>query len=364
LEVIMDSAARFRRSLLQRLLRVSAASALVLAGLGAAGCGENKCIKPAQAGACPSREEAKSMIGVDCGERLVSVDSDAEVEGDLCCYDITTENEENACCPPNCVIGRPFIVEEHVTTAEPRAMVAWMYGDVCPATGELTARDRGILAVHWTRAALLEHASIASFSRFSLELLAAGAPPELVVQAQNAALDEIAHARASFTLAAAYQGKPIGPSVFPFAGGAVQVRSDLSALAAAVAWEGCIGETAAAIVASEQLARATDPAVRSVLGQIAADEARHADLAWRTVRWALAEGGAPVRAALAKVFGTLTPGHAAPIAEMPGVLADHGCLDNGIRDAVMARAIAEVVLPCARALLAAPFEQAGCTAMV
>jgi hypothetical protein len=37
--------------------------------------------------------------------------------------------------------------------------------------------------------ALFQHASVASFARFSLELLALGAPPDLVAAAHAAALD-------------------------------------------------------------------------------------------------------------------------------------------------------------------------------
>ena len=66
-------------------------------------------------------------------------------------------------------------------------------------------------AAWWLRAALLEHASIASFARFSLELLRYGAPPELVVGAHRAALDEVAHARLAFALASSWSGRDLGP---------------------------------------------------------------------------------------------------------------------------------------------------------
>jgi hypothetical protein len=359
----MDAAARFRQSLLRRLLRVSAMSALIIAGTGTTGCSRTECFKPAQCSSCPSREEAKTLLSVDCGEELVSVDSDAQLEEGLCCYDITTEDDENSCCPEDgCVVGRPYTVADHAITAQSRKTSAWALSERSPAVCALTAADRQALAAHWTLAALQEHASIASFSRFALELLAAGAPPDLVAEAQNAALDEIQHAKASFAMAAAYRGEPVGPSDFPF-GGAVQIRSDLASLAAAVAREGCIGETAAAIVAAEQLARATDPAVLAVLAKIAGDEARHAELAWRTVRWALAEGGAPVHAAVAEVFEALRRGRVAPIVEAPSILSNHGWLDDATRDAVVARAIVEVVLPCARALHLTPFERAACVEM-
>jgi hypothetical protein len=117
-----------------------------------------------------------------------------------------------------------------------------------------------------------------------------------------------------------------------------------------------VGETVAAIVAAEQHARATDPAARAALAEIAADEAFHAELAWRTVAWAVAAGGSEVLAAVDKAFeealasgvGTaVSPGRTSRHMEA------HGRLDEAIRAQVAASALAEVVAPCARALLKA-----------
>src|SRR6185369_11435722 len=100
----------------------------------------------------------------------------------------------------------------------------------------------------WTRDGLFEHASVASFGRFALELLAAGAPAALVEDAHRAALDEVRHARLCFDLASAYAGEAIAPGAFPFEG-RVEVTSDLASIASRAAREGCIGETIAAAVA-------------------------------------------------------------------------------------------------------------------
>src|SRR6185437_5274489 len=128
------------------------------------------------------------------------------------------------------------------------------------------------LAEAWTADALLEHASVASFARASLSLLAAGAPADLLTRTHEAALDEIRHAELCFALARAYAGHDVAPGPFPL-GGNVRVAATLAEIATSAAREGCIGETIAAAVAAEQLARATDPAVREALSQIAADEA-------------------------------------------------------------------------------------------
>jgi hypothetical protein len=279
----------------------------------------------------------------------------------LCCYIVYTVS-----CGPT---GRPYRVDARPRLAAPERRAAtdgWsrsppgLAGAEAPLLDGLTAAERAALARAWTAAALSEHASVASFARFSLDLLAVGAPAELVERAHEAALDEIRHARLSFALAAAYAGEALGPGPFPVTagdGGHVPVAASLAELAAATAIDGCVGETVAALVASEQLALATDPAVRAALAQIAADEARHAELAWQTVAWALGVGGAAVRAALVTAFaealaGRDDAGGTAPASE--GGLAGHGLLDAATLRRIRADALAAVVAPCAGALVAAP----------
>jgi hypothetical protein len=222
---------------------------------------------------------------------------------------------------------------------------------------DLSLEARAALAAAWTADALAEHASVASFARFSLSLLAAGAPADLVADAHRAALDEVRHAELCFALATAYAGEEIGPGRFP-AGDRIEASGSLIALAVAAVREGCVGETIAAVLVAEQAARATDPAVRAALEQIASDEARHAELAWRTVAWAVEAGGPEVRRAVAAAFrgggstmrGSRGPDDGAPMAE---VLGTHGRLDAATSARVTAAAMELVVAPSARALLAA-----------
>src|SRR5262249_6350017 len=117
--------------------------------------------------------------------------------GDCCymCYLMT--------CGPG---GRPYLDGEgpRIAAAKRGAGAgAWTEGDR-PSTDGRTPEERASLAEAWTASALFEHASVASFSRVSLELMAAGAPADLVELAHLAALDEIRHARLCFALAAAY----------------------------------------------------------------------------------------------------------------------------------------------------------------
>ena len=106
------------------------------------------------------------------------------------------------------------------------------------------------------------------------------------------------------------------------------------------------------------LERCTDPAVRATLEQITADEQGHARLAWATVRWALDVGGEEVRAAVAAAFADLSAARfplPARLADGPHqqLLVAHGVPDESMARAAIRRGIHEVVLPAARAMLAA-----------
>jgi hypothetical protein len=260
-------------------------------------------------------------------------------------------NGHGECCYTfSCALGtgRPYTVGDAAVTAPRAHRAGWAGGDA-PRSAGLSAAERVALAEAWTRDALMEHASIASFGRVALELLAFGAPAELVEDAHRAAVDEARHARLCFELASGYAGERIGPAPFPF-GGAVALAPDLATFARGVVREGCVGETVAAMLAAEQLAGATDPAVRAALEVIAADEARHAELAWRTVAWLLGCGGETVREAVLDELARASASLSIPT-DGPDAPA-HGRLSGADARATTARALAEVVEPCARAFFA------------
>lgn len=149
-------------------------------------------------------------------------------------------------------------------------------------------------ARRWLDDAALEHASIASFARATLELMAVGAPLSLIRETQQAALDEVKHAELCLEVARSF-GAPV--STFGPLRALPPRDLDLAALARACLAEACVGETIAAAHAHEEAARSTGR-VGEVLRIIAEDEERHAALAWRTLRWLVDVGGAPVFAAL------------------------------------------------------------------
>lgn len=252
--------------------------------------------------------------------------------------------------------GRTYRVNRTPVTATVQCSdLPW--GDASPpSTSGMPYEVRDRLAQEWMRDGLYEHASIAAFSRFAMELMAVGAPSDLIVRAHEAALDEVRHTQLSFALASAYRGQKLRPSAFPFEPQLVLERT-LVGLAQSTFEEGCIGETLAAIQANEQLELATDPAVCSTLAEIVQDEARHALFAWHSVAWMLREGGDAVSGALATVLGGASwvpdASDAAP-RETREIMLAHGRLDPHRLHVLQVRGLKEVIIPCAKAMLADP----------
>jgi hypothetical protein len=221
------------------------------------------------------------------------------------------------------------------------------------ATPDCTALDmatREILSRAWARDGLAEHASVASFARFVLELLAVGAPSGLVADAQRAMADELRHTTTCFGLASAYADAPISPGRLDAA--SAPPRASLADIAAATVREGCIGETIAALFAAEARDSAVDPAVIASLDAIAFDEADHAALAWRAVAFFLEIGDDEVKRAVEDAFNA-TPEVSSDIESGPS-LRRHGILSTEERQSIARKAMTEIIAPCSRALLHAP----------
>lgn len=281
--------------------------------------------------------------------------------GSSCCYVHCT----GACC------GRPFVVDGQARVAAVRERDDWtaIAASVAtaatpPASGvhrsaqavaesALDPETRARIATAWAHDASMEHASVASFARFTLELLALGAPADLVVASVDASRDEVEHAVACFAIASRYAGKNLGPARLDV-GGASPAADLASAVSAAIV-EGCIGETLSALLAEARLARAEDAEVRATLRRIANEEARHAELAWRFVGWAITAGGDAIRDAATRAFASAlakTPQTwDSSLGEIaPATLRAHGLLDEATAREVGDRALSEVVAPCAAAL--------------
>jgi hypothetical protein len=339
--------------------------------------------------ACPTLAGApRAFLCTAEGEKILAWLSGPvvdEVDGS-CCYQVDVSGPDPSCGG----LGRPFMVDGSARVApvlganapleDPQSGVSkyalrayrGAYGTgwfvpvrpgkpaepgaletLDPRVVGLGAETRRALARQWASDAAYEHASVASFGKLALELLAFGAPADLIDWAHRAAIDEVRHARASFALASAYGGEELAPGALEVGG--LALATSLEELAAAAAREGCCGETGAAMVAFVQAEAAEDPAVARVLRTIADEESDHAALAFAVVAWAIRLGGEPVRRSVERAVteheGALVRALAASAPEEPGLRA-HGRLSSREAARERLRALREIVRPSIDAVLA------------
>jgi hypothetical protein len=283
--------------------------------------------------------------GYDCGFQTVGDEAcgpDPAMPGG-CCYLVVG----------SCPVGRPFLVDGVARLAALEPGFGWTDA-LAPSVSSLDPETRRALADFWGREGLNEHASIASFARFVLQLLSVGAPAELVRAGQRALGEELDHATLSFGFARAYSGESMAPTPLDVSGGFDQAFDPI-AIAVAVAREGCIAESVAALQILSARDAATDPVVKTVLGRIGEQEIDHALLSWRYLRWALDQGDSALHEAVAAVFARAEDhvglGVTTALAGDAKAMREHGCLPIDERRSLALQVLADVVRPSARALL-------------
>jgi len=320
-------------------------SLLVLLTSAIAACGASGKIDPDDGGANDS--------AVDAATDALTLADTGQADTSPVCEAGTQPGGDGGCAPIVQSARRPFLVGRSLRSAVVTERRDWSR-KVAPVTGSVDVKTAEALAQSWLQDGLEEHASVAAFARFTMHLLSVGAPPDLVGRSQRASLDEIEHARSCFALAERLGKRPRGPSSLRIDDAVGPVS--LAEIAALTAEEGCVGETLGAVLAAEQLARASDPETVKVLRRIAADEARHAELAWRFAKWAVVNGGEDVKQAIGQaaeraIQATLD----IEIRAYDGIDLDawhaHGRLTCSEARALMADAVREIVCPCLAAVM-------------
>ncbi|MCB9677800.1 MAG: ferritin-like domain-containing protein [Alphaproteobacteria bacterium] len=275
----------------------------------------------------------------------------------LCCYSACQAGPPVVVDPkevpfePQPNRGRPFRVADDARTAPEVGSDAWT-ADLDVAPVDLVLRP--MLAEAWIAEARMEHASVAAFARLGLQLVALGAPWELVDAAHFAARDEIRHARVAFSLATQIGGEAVGPGPFPEAAGEVDL--DLERFVRHTLIDGCIGEAVASEEAARAASAAVDPGLAEILWGIASDEASHAELGWRVLGWMRERHPEIVGRVVREVYGR--------VLSEPSVQADaeccarstraHGLLCTHERAAARSAVLDQVVLPILAAAAANP----------
>jgi len=306
---------------------------------------------------CASGECGLSVHHNGCG---LTVSLGCREESDTCrtkadCFDADTVScalsHEGGwqCQGETCAIGRPLLVDGQARTAAAESRADWSAHLPLPDTTSLTRALREELARHWLEIAAMEHASIASFARFSLQLLALGAPPDLLADAQRAALDEVEHARIAFAAASAYAGRALGPGALDVSD--VAILTDRREVLRSLVFEACVNETLGTAEAFAIAARVSDPALVAIHRRIAEDERRHSELAWRTLAWLLDSADDALLDVAAAAFAEATAAMEATPFEPGAVAPEHGLLSAADRLSLRRQALREVVRPCASGLL-------------
>ncbi len=307
----------------------------------------------------PGQDCADLCVDGDCVGDWYSCtpDSPWEMDGTFCGpYEI-----DGACCSVGlsvfCGEGRPFLVDGRLQTAR---LIA---GEARAHAPELSPALRDRLATRWTEIALAEHASIASFARFTAELLALGAPPDLVRESAQAAIDEQRHAHEARRLAERWTGRTLRFGALTVTGCYGRTpkgkhhRGCLSLAEAteAAILEGCIGETLSALELAALAEGVDDPHLAATLSRIADDELRHATLAWRFVQWALERDPNLRERAAAAFASTPTPQLEDQLfADDPDTaraLRRHGWQSLAERQRCWTEGRRNLITPCAEALL-------------
>lgn len=199
--------------------------------------------------------------------------------------------------------GRPLRVRGRQLHPELREGSDWTQGDRPDPSGLDPATRRALEAL-WLHDAQKEHASVPAFSRVSWILAAVGAPAELLEWSHRAAMEEIAHTKACFALAAGYSGRSFTVEPMPdlLVRGALEVKGNaLVVLATESLGDGCQLEDFNADVAAACAEGCEEPATRAVLQRIAREERTHADFSWAVLEWLVAKD-ASLRPAIAEAL--------------------------------------------------------------
>lgn len=155
------------------------------------------------------------------------------------------------------------------------------------------ANSTNAVGTYFATCAYLEAASVHAFRILKRELIALGAPADLLDGASRAEADEVKHTRMTRKLARTHGGRP--PTV--------RVKKNpnrsLEEIALENGVEGCVRETFGALLAMWQAEHASDASIATAMKEIAIDETRHAAFSWSVASWADASLDAAARARVA-----------------------------------------------------------------
>lgn len=280
--------------------------------------------------------------------------NDCGSNGSWCALESPTA-QQWSCISDGCAIGRLLVVDGQVWTATGTQREDWSI-QLTVSPEDLPLALRLEIARRWEIIAALEHASIASFARTTLSLLALGAPPDLLIDTQRAAADEVEHARITYSLVGRYGGVSRGPGPLPLPQAQLSLPSTRREAIKAVIAEACVGETLGAAEARSMALNTRDSELALMLEQIAMDEERHAALAWRTLQWLMGDDSDLREVARFCLQDRIEALMAAPVEGIE--IHGHGLLSAQMTRRVREETLLRVVRPVVAGLLGADIPSA------
>ena len=196
------------------------------------------------------------------------------------CYSTT----EGWRCNMNfCGEGRPLLNNCELTLAPLIKGAGWV---TCASTHEgFTGSELELAQVqeYWHLAAQLEHSSVASFARFTMQMLSFGVPADILLSIQKATADEVKHAQGAAQIFSVLSGEQVTFGSLPLEG--VTLQTSRQELIETLIREACISETLGVAEIAEALRLCKQEQVSAHLSTLLVDETMHAELAWRSLQW-------------------------------------------------------------------------------
>jgi hypothetical protein len=248
--------------------------------------------------------------------------------------------------------GTPLEAEHHRLMQRRQLPIPWEQS----TAGALTEAERARLAETWKRRSAAEYLAVSTFSILAIDLVAAGAPADVLSHCVRAQLDEIRHAELAVRMVEIYGGERIAPlpgmSKLPENRRVPAVQQAVSNTLLV----SCVSETYATTVLTATRDLTTDPVAHAVLTSIYSDEIMHARLGWSYLRYAIDRGGKGVVGAASAMVPRAIKGVATvvererPVGEVTEAVRRHGLMTPAEERRVFADCVREVLVPGFQAL--------------
>jgi hypothetical protein len=221
---------------------------------------------------------------------------------------------------------------------------------------ELNEAERERLAGTWSRRSAAEYLAVSTFAVLAIDLVAAGAPADVLSLCMRAGIDEVRHAELCLRMIEIYGGKrvlpPPGMSSLPDD----PERPKLHQALANTMLVSCVSETYATTVLTATRDLTTDPVAHAVLTSIYSDEVMHARLGWSYLRYGIERGGQGAIDAAAAMVPIALRGVAnvvereRPVGEVTEKVRGHGLMTPAEERVIYSSCVREVLVPGFEAL--------------